>query len=84
MIKTIYIIQLADPRPSDKGGPSHPDHEKRGVLVSKKFIRPPGFQFGLIIRRGPEPPGPRGPSLDPPLKLFYNHVMKIKRILKIL
>ena len=46
-------------RPSDKGGPSHPDPEIRwgGGSVSKKlFFWPFGPQSGLIIR-GAAPPG---------------------------
>ena len=45
-------------RPSDKGGPGHPDPEIRGGGL------PFGPHFGLKIRGGPGPPGP---SLDPPL-----------------
>ena len=49
-------------RPSDKGGPGHPDPEIRGERSQKKnFFQPFGPQFGLKMRGAP--------PLDPPLHL---------------
>ena len=51
-------------RPSDNGGPGHPDPEiRRGRFLKKYFFRPFGPQFGLEIRGGR---APRAPPLDPP------------------
>ena len=44
-------------RPSDKGGPSHPDPEMGGGGVQKEFFWPFGPQIGLKKRGGPSPPG---------------------------
>ena len=45
--------------PSEKGGPGHPDPEKRGGAISKKNIfRPFGPQLGPKIRGGTGPSGP--------------------------
>ena len=47
-------------RPSDKGGPSHPDPEVRGggAGLPKSFFGLFRPRFGLKIRGGPRPPGP--------------------------
>ena len=81
MIKTIYIIQWRIQDLQIKGAPVIQTMRKGGSWYRKKFIRPSGPQFGLIIRRGPGPPGPH-PGFA--TEIIYNHVMKIKRILKIL
>ena len=43
-------------RPSDKGGPCHPDPEIRGGGLRKKFFRPFWPRFGPKIRGGPGTP----------------------------
>ena len=66
-------------RPSNNGGPCHPDpviSGGEGGGLQKNFFWPFGPQFGLIIggiRRGS---GPRAPPLDPPLhKYRYSHFL---------
>ena len=56
VFSVFYSIRSGRSRPSDKGGPGHPDPEirGRGGGVKKSFFRP---QFGLKIR-GERPPGP--------------------------
>ena len=48
-------------KPSDKGGPGHPDPEIRrwgARSLKQNFFRPFGPQFGLKISGVPGPPGP--------------------------
>ena len=59
-------------RPSDDGGPGHPDPEIKlggGGRSQKIFFRLFGPQFGLKIRAPP-----RAPHLDPTLSVLHKEL----------
>ena len=68
VFSVFHAIRSGVSRPSDEGGPGHPDPEirGRGGGFKKSFFGP---QFGLEIRGrggGGRPPGP-SPPMDPSL-----------------
>ena len=66
-LEILLGLQGGGSKPSDNGGPGHPDPEIRrwgARSLKQNFFRPFGPQFGLKIRGMPGPPAP---PLDLPL-----------------
>ena len=60
-LEILLGLQGGGSKPSDNGGPGHPDPEIRrwgARSLKQNFFRPFGPQFGLKIRWVPGPPGP--------------------------